>query len=120
MSRPSPPRDARGGLAAAVSGPDGAAGGGSGGGASPVEAAGAAAGAAVEPPPSSPAPAPLLTLEDVAPYIAQAGHVQVAGVLRLAQVMRSLRTDERVWRAISRAELPVGLWRHVHRCACVM
>ena len=164
MSRPSSPRDARGGLAAAVSGLDGAAGaGGSGGGASrassvvacahaclravaelppgesapalrclrdaaaallshaeaAVAAGGGGAGAGVvasaasSPPPRSPARASLLSLEDVAPYIAQAGHKVLAGVL--AQVMRSLRYDERVWRAISRAEL--GLWRRTRLAA---
>jgi hypothetical protein len=51
-------------------------------------------------------PLPPPTLEDVAPYIAQAGHHALADSV-LAQLNRYLRSEERIWRAISK--LPLGL-----------
>ena len=61
--------------------------------------------AAARRPLRAPAP-PALTLEDVAAYIAQAGHRELADSA-LARLNRYLRSEERIWRAISR--LPLGL-----------
>lgn len=77
-------------------------------------AAAASAAAAVSPPAAARAGPPARArqyaapiLEEVAPYIAQTGHHTTA--LVLSRVTRSLRTDERTWRAISR--LVLGFYR---------
>ena len=64
-------------------------------------------GAADAPPP------PALSLEDITPYVAQAGHRGAADVL--ARLTRHLRSEERVWRAISR--LALGLFRRTRLAA---
>ena len=71
--------------------------------------------AAAAAPPSLAAlpPAPPPTLEDVAPYVAQTGHHGAADVL--ARLTRHLRSEERVWRAISR--LALGLFRRTRIAA---
>ena len=58
-------------------------------------------------------PPPALTLEDVAPYVAQAGHRGAADVL--ARLTRHLRSEKRIWRAISR--LALGLYRRTRLAA---